>query len=49
MDMPWTQAREFAQAAAAIERQRLFDLSIALRAAGAEEKGWKEWAKAIDP
>lgn len=43
MDMPWTDAREFAKAAAALERQRLFDLSVAMRAAQADEKGWKSW------
>lgn len=48
MDMPWTHARRLSKAAASIERQRLFELSVAMRAAQADEKGWTAWISLAD-
>jgi hypothetical protein len=47
MDMPWTLARDFVEAVSRIERERLLASAIAARAAQANAKGWKEWAKAV--
>lgn len=43
MAMPWTEARAWL---AALERRRvrrLLELSLAMRAAQADEKGWRAW------
>lgn len=47
MQMPWTLARDFAEASARIARDKLLEASIAARAAQADEKGWKAWVKKI--
>jgi hypothetical protein len=47
MDMPWPAARDFASAAARLDRERLLHLAIASRAAQAEEKAWKDWVREI--
>lgn len=48
MEMPWTQARDFAEACARIGRDRLLEAAIAARAAQADEKGWKQWIKEMN-
>lgn len=48
MEMPWTQARDFAEAIARIRREALLEAAVAARAAQAEAKGWEEWLKALD-
>ncbi|MCX8017183.1 MAG: hypothetical protein N2690_04680 [Rhodocyclaceae bacterium] len=45
MEMPWPDARDFAEAAAGIERERLLANAIAARAAQADENGWKAFVK----
>ncbi|MCX8017120.1 MAG: hypothetical protein N2690_04360 [Rhodocyclaceae bacterium] len=47
MAMPWTQARDFAEAAARLDRERLLRAATAFRAAQADEKGWKEWVRDV--
>ena len=47
MDMPWTLARDFADAVARIERDKLMAAAVAARAAQADENGWKKWVSAI--
>ena len=48
MGMPWTLARDFADAVARIERDKLMAAAVAARAAQADEKGWKKWVSAIE-
>lgn len=48
MAMPWTEARDFAEAVARQRREALIEAAIAARAAQADEKGWKAWVKEID-
>lgn len=45
--MPWTEARDFAEAVARIRREALLDAAVAARAAQADEKGWKAWVKKV--
>lgn len=47
MQMPWTSARDFAEACARIARDKLLEAAIAARAAQADEKAWKQWVKAV--
>lgn len=47
MAMPWTLARDFSEACARIRRDALLEAAVAARAAQADEKGWKEWMKAV--
>ena len=47
MAMPWTDARDFAEATARIARDKLLEAAVAARAAQADEKGWKAWVKAV--
>lgn len=47
MEMAWTEARDFAEAVARIRREALLEAAIAARAAQADEKGWKQWLKAV--
>ena len=47
MEMPWTLARDFSEAAARIARDNLLASAVAARAAQAGEKGWKAWVKEI--
>ncbi len=47
MAMPWTDARDFSEAAARIARDKLLAAAVAARAAQADEKGWKQWVKEI--
>lgn len=47
MAMPWPLARDLAEADARIERARLLDISIAMRAAQADEQGWKKWVESV--
>jgi hypothetical protein len=47
MDMPWTEARDFAAALERIGRTRMIEAAIAARAAGAEEKDWKKWVDEV--
>lgn len=48
MAMPWTKARDFAEAVARIEREKLIAAAVAARAAQADEKDWEKWVKAIE-
>lgn len=48
MEMPWTEARDFASACARIARDKLLNASIAARASQADEKGWKAWLKELE-
>lgn len=47
MAMPWTRARDFADAVGRIEREKLIAAAVAARAAQADEKGWEKWLKAV--
>lgn len=47
MAMPWPQAREFLEAAARLERDRMLQAAVAARAAQADEKDWQRWVKAV--
>lgn len=47
MEMPWRLARDFAEASARIERERLLAQACAMRAAQADEKGWKQWVRQV--
>lgn len=42
-------ARDYLDAIRDVEQGRLYELSLALRAAGADEKGWKRWVEAVSP
>jgi hypothetical protein len=48
MDMPWSVARDFAIAAARLDRERILHMAVASRASQADEKGWKEWLRSLD-
>ncbi|GAB4480682.1 MAG: hypothetical protein OHK0044_28800 [Burkholderiaceae bacterium] len=47
MDMPWTQARDFADAVGRIERDKLVAAACAARAAQADKDGWEKWLRAV--
>lgn len=47
MALPWPLARDFAEAAARIERERLIQAAVAARVAQADEKGWKQWLEMV--
>ncbi|MFN4295085.1 MAG: hypothetical protein ACK4JD_13245 [Thermoflexales bacterium] len=47
MAMPWTDARDFAEACARIARDRMLESAVAARAAQADVKGWKQWVKEV--
>lgn len=47
MNMPWTRAKGLLNAVARLERERLLLAAVAARAAGADEKGWKQWVKEV--
>lgn len=47
MAMPWTLARDFAEAAGRIELEKLLAAAVAVRAAQADETGWEKWVKAV--
>lgn len=47
MAMPWPQAREFLEAAARLQRDRMLQAAVAARAAQADEGAWKAWVKAV--
>jgi len=47
MDMPWTDARDFAAALERIGRSRMMEAAIAARAAQADEEGWKRWVREV--
>lgn len=47
MAMPWTLARDFAEAVGRIEREKLLAAAVAARVAQADEKGWEKWVKAV--
>lgn len=40
MDMPWTEAREFAACVADDRQRRWVDMATAMRVAGAEQTAW---------
>ncbi|WP_017936972.1 hypothetical protein [Zestomonas thermotolerans] len=46
--MPWTLARDFAEACARIRRDKLLEAAVAARAAQAEGKDWARWVKEIE-
>ncbi|MBN8716129.1 MAG: hypothetical protein J0I72_00605 [Stenotrophomonas sp.] len=45
--MPWTLARDFAEAVGRIERERMLQAAVAARAAQADAKGWTQWLKEV--
>jgi hypothetical protein len=47
MDMAWSDARDFLQAAQTMRRQRLLDAAVAARAAQADKKDWERWLKEV--
>lgn len=47
MEMPWTEARAFADSCARIRRDTLLAEAVAARAAQADEKGWKAWVRSL--
>lgn len=47
MDMAWTDARAFLEAAQDLRRQRLLDMAVAARVAQAEKKDWERWVKEV--
>jgi len=48
MEMSAVAALRLARAAELEERRRLLELSAAMRAAQADEKGWKQWIRSIE-
>jgi len=42
MDMPWTEARDYAACVAADRQRRWLDLATAVRASGADQKDWEK-------
>lgn len=47
MDMAWSDARDFLQAAQTLRCQRLLDAAVAARAAQADKKDWERWLKEV--
>jgi IMP cyclohydrolase len=47
MEMPWTLARDFIEAAQTIRRRRMFEHAVAARAAQADKTDWERWVKQI--
>lgn len=47
LELPYTLARDLAAASAEGRRAELHELSLALRAAQADAKGWKAWERAL--
>ena len=45
--LPWPQALDYLQAIGEMEQVRLYEVSLAMRAAGADEKGWRRWVEAL--
>ncbi len=45
--MPWPLARRLAREAVRGERERLLRVSMAMRAAQADEKGWTRWVREL--
>ncbi len=43
LDMPWTEARTFAQLVERLERERILGAALAARAAQCDGKSWDEW------
>ena len=40
-------ARDYLEALREVEQGRLYEVSLALRAAQADEKGWRRWMEAV--
>lgn len=47
MTMPWTLARDFAEAVARLRRDALMEAALAARVAQADEKGWKAFKQEV--
>lgn len=45
--LPWPVARDYLDAIREAEQGRLYELSLAMRAAGADEKGWRRWVEMV--
>jgi len=45
--MPWTEVRDYVAAVEHQRRHRLLALSLAVRAAQSDEKGWEAWCREI--
>lgn len=43
--LPWPEALSLTMAGRADRRDRLYDLSLAVRAGGADERGWVKWER----
>lgn len=48
MQMPWTEARDYALALARLRREALLQAAIASRAAQADAAGWRQWLRDVD-
>jgi hypothetical protein len=48
MDMAWSDARDFLQAAQTLRCQRLLDAAVAARAAQADKRDWERWVKEVE-
>ena len=42
-------ARDYLAAIREVEQGRLYEVSLALRAAQADEEGWRRWVEAVSP
>ena len=40
-------ARDYLEALREVEQGRLYEVSLAMRAAQADEKGWRRWVEAV--
>jgi hypothetical protein len=47
MAMPWTLARDFAEAIVRLERERLLAAAVAARVAQADGRDWEKWVKEV--
>ena len=45
--LPWPVARDYLEALREVEQGRLYELSLAMRAVGADEKGWRRWVEMV--
>ena len=47
--LPWPVARDYLEAIREAEQGRLYEVSLAMRAAQADEKGWRRWVEMVSP
>ena len=48
MDMPWTEAREFAACVADDRQRRWVDMATAMRVAGADNEAWAKIMRELE-